>query len=62
MVFIDTRAFLARYVARGEHYIQAQPVWGRLISFALIKRFPIRTAFTFDHDFVRAGFEVIGRR
>ncbi len=29
------------------------------ISFVLMKRFRIRTAFTFDQHFARAGFEVI---
>ncbi len=131
MVFIDTGAFLARYLARDAYHARALSVWKRLastpcftsnqvldetvtllarragyafaasraenifgsaamevvystredeieavrllrkfadqrvsftdcISFVLMKRFRIRTAFTFDQHFARAGFEVIG--
>ncbi len=65
MIFIDTGAFLARYLLRDQHHLPAVVIWEKLGSnfencvtsnFVLDE---INRVFSFDRHFELAGFHLI---
>lgn len=59
MIFIDTGAFLARYIEQLlQKYADQGVSFTDCVSFVLMQKGDIRRVFSFDRHFRIAGFEV----